>query len=347
MKDLKYLLAYIGPIAAYLGLYLGGYWSFGIIYVGFILIPLIELFTPGNTINLSAEQEETKLRTRFFDYLLYLNIPILYGILYLYFTKMAAGGLTTFEYIGMTMNTGSAVGILGINVGHELGHRLTKFEQTLSKMLLLPALYMHFFIEHNLGHHKHVSTPEDPATSRFGENIYAFFIRSVKGSYLDAWEIEKTQLQRRKITFWSMNNQMIQFQLIQFTYLLVIGFVFGWQVMALAVVVAIIGFLHLEAVNYVEHYGLVRNKLENGRYETVKPHHSWNSNHEMGRIFLYELTRHSDHHFKATRKYQVLRHFDESPQLPYGYPGSVLLAFVPPLWFSVMNKRVPRHQQAV
>ncbi len=340
MKDAKYLIAYVGPIAALLGLYFGGIWSFGIIYVGFVIIPIIEVFSTGTTKNLSEQEEESKLKSRFFDYLLYLNVPLLYGILWLYFTRITGSELTTFEYVGMTFNAGSAVGILGINVAHELGHRTTQFERFLSKTLLLPALYMHFIIEHNLGHHKNVSTPEDPASSRFGENIYAFFVRSVSLSYLDAWKIESQLLERKNVSFWSLNNRMIQYQLIQIIYLVVVGLLFGWAVLPLTLAVAVIGFLHLEAVNYIEHYGLQRKKLDNGRYETVKPHHSWNSNHELGRIFLYELTRHSDHHYKASRKYQVLRHFDESPQLPYGYPASVLMAFVPPLWFSVMNKRV-------
>jgi alkane 1-monooxygenase len=116
--------------------------------------------------------------------------------------------------------------------------------------------------------------------------------------------------------------------------------VFGTAPLIFAVVTAIIGFLLLETVNYIEHYGLQRKMQENGRYEPVLPHHSWNSDHELGRIFLYEVTRHSDHHYKATRKYQVLRHFDESPQLPFGYPMCMIIALVPPLWFSLMDKKL-------
>jgi len=134
---------------------------------------------------------------------------------------------------------------------------------------------------------------------------------------------------------------MIQFQLAQVGYLLVVGLLFGWKMLPFAVAIAVFGFLMLECVNYIEHYGLRRKLLPNGRYEKVSPRHSWNSDHELGRIVLYELTRHSDHHFKATRKYQILRHIDESPQLPLGYPTSILMALVPPLWFRVMNRRVP------
>lgn len=340
MNDAKYLIAYLGPIAAFLGFYLGGYWSFGVVYVGFIIIPIIELFTKGTTENLTAVEEETKLKSRFFDVLLYLNVPILYSLLYLYFTKIASGNLTTFEYVGMTLNAASTIGMLGINVAHELGHRQTKFERILAKTLLLPALYMHFIIEHNLGHHKHVSTPQDPSSARFGEHIYAFIWRSVTMGYRSAWNIEGNLLRRQGIAFWSTSNRMLQFVVLQLLYLAVCVIFWGINILPFVILIGVLGFLHLEAINYIEHYGLQRKKLPNGRYETVQPHHSWNSNHDLGRIFLYELTRHSDHHYKATRKYQILRHFDESPQLPYGYPGSVLLALVPPLWFWVMDRRV-------
>ena len=137
---------------------------------------------------------------------------------------------------------------------------------------------------------------------------------------------------------------MLRYQLIHIVYFIAVGLVFGWAVIPFAVVVGIAGFSMLEFVNYIEHYGLVRRKKDSGRYENVQAIHSWNSDHDIGRIMLYELTRHSDHHFKATRKYQILRHFDKSPQLPYGYPGSILLSMIPPLWYRIMNKRVAEHQ---
>ena len=260
------------------------------------------------------------------------------------------GGLATYELVGLVLSVGILVGANGINVAHELGHRSTSYEQHLSKLLLLPGLYQHFFIEHNLGHHKNVATPNDPATSRLGESIYAFWWRSVTGSYLSAWRIETNRLQKQGISFLSWQNQMLRFSLYTAIYLGVIAGVFGLTAMLFAIAAGITGFLLLESVNYIEHYGLVRSQMTSGRYEPVQPHHSWNSNHEVGRIFLYELTRHSDHHFKATRKYQVLRHFDDSPQLPQGYPASILMSLLPPLWFNRMNKRVAqarRIQQAV
>ncbi|MEZ5040527.1 MAG: alkane 1-monooxygenase [Saprospiraceae bacterium] len=339
-KDSKYLIAYLAPIAGYLGLYYGGWWSLGSVYVGFVAIPILETFLPGTPENLSAEEESNKLSNRFFDLLLYLNIPILWGLIAYYFFILDTRALQTYEIIGMTLNVGLIVGTIGINVGHELGHRTTRYEQLMAKGLLLSALYMHFFIEHNRGHHKNVATDDDPASAKQGEMLYSFWFRSIIGGYLNAWQLERERLSKlgKKVLSW--NNEMIRFQLYQLGYLATIVWLFDWNMAGYAIAIAATGVLMLESVNYIEHYGLRRKQLSSGRYEPVQPWHSWNSDHELGRIFLYELTRHSDHHFKANRKYQVLRHFEESPQLPMGYPVAILMSFVPPLWFSVMNKKV-------
>jgi alkane 1-monooxygenase len=335
--DVKYLIAYLAPLAGFWGVYAGGWWSLGSIYIAFVMIPLLEPFLPGSDRNLSPDEEKAKLSVRFFDWLLYLNVPLLYGLLIFFFHTLVNRDLTGGEMLGMTLNVGLVVGTIGINVAHELGHRSNKREQFLAKTLLLSALYMHFFIEHNRGHHKHVATPKDPATSRFNESIYAFWWRSVTGSYRHAWALEKRRLEALDVSPWSWQNEMVRFQVVQVMYLIGVGLIWGPTVACFAIGTAIVGFLLLESVNYIEHYGLVRKQLASGRYEPVTPRHSWNSNHELGRIFLYELTRHSDHHYKATRKYQVLRHMDESPQLPLGYPTSILMALVPPLWFKKMN----------
>ncbi|MFT4761251.1 MAG: alkane 1-monooxygenase [Paraglaciecola sp.] len=340
LKDLKYLLALIPTACAYIAVLWGGAWSFAALIFAFVGIPLLELFSFNNGDNYGSERKPSKLLDRFFDAMVYVNVPLLYVLIWLYFNRIAAGGLEVYEMVGMTFSVGIVVGSLGINVAHELGHRKTWYEELMSKMLLLTVLYTHFFIEHNRGHHLNVATVEDPATSRYGENIYAFWFRSTVYGYLDAWKLEAVRLNRAGQSIVSLNNEMLRLQLIQVAYLAVVGFVFGWQMVLFAVAIAIVGFLQLETVNYIEHYGLEREKMANGRYEHVKPHHSWNSNHDMGRIFLYELTRHSDHHFKASRKYQTLRHFEEAPQLPTGYPGSMLIALVPPLWFKMMNSRV-------
>jgi alkane 1-monooxygenase len=347
MKDWKYIIAYLIPISAFWGIHQSGWLSFGSVYVAFVLIPLFELFLPKSISNQKEEEEETRSENRMFDFLLYSHVPILYGIVFyaLYFFNSHI--FTTLETVGMVYNIGVLVGGFGINIGHELGHRNKVFEQNLSKLLLLPALYQHFFIEHNRGHHKNVATDLDPATSRFGENLYAFWWRSVTGSYMSAWRIENEQMKREGKPVMSWANGMIRFHVYQTAYLLAIGLAFSFSAALMAITFGIFGFLLLETVNYIEHYGLKRKQLANGRFEPVLPHHSWNSDHELGRIFLFELTRHSDHHFKATRPYQILRHFDESPQLPFGYPLSMITALVPPLWFAMMNSRIPREENSI
>lgn len=346
MKDAKYLFAYIAPLAAFAGIYLGGIWSLGSVYIGFLIVPVVEFFTTGSTENFQPEEEQRRTKSPFFDWLLYLNVPILFALLSYYFSTMRAGGLTGLETVAMTLNVGLMVGTIGINVAHELGHRQTWYELLMAKTLLMSALYMHFNIEHNRGHHKNVATDEDPSSARKGENLYAFWLRSVSESYVSAWKLEAERLRKINKSVFSFDNEMIRFQIVQVIYLLAVGLLFGWKMIGFALAVAVTGFLLLETVNYIEHYGLRRKKLASGRYENVAPHHSWNSNFELGRIFLYELTRHSDHHFKASRKYQVLRHFDESPQLPFGYPMAMIISLIPPLWFKIINEKIDTYSQA-
>ncbi len=341
-RDFKYLIAYVLPVSAYVAVLWQGWWSFSSVVLAFAIIPLMEQAIGGSARNLTEAEEAIKAASPRFDLMLYLNLPLLFGLLWLYFTAMTSGGLGWLETVGMTLSVGITVGSLGINVGHELGHRQTLHETLMAKMLLTTALYTHFNIEHNRGHHRWVATDQDPSSARPGEGIYRFWLRSVTGTYAKAWHLENDRLRKAGQAVFSLRNEMIWFQLAHLAYLSLVWWQFGWRGVGFAVAVAVLGFLLLESVNYIEHYGLRRKRLASGVYETVTPRHSWNSNHELGRIFLYELTRHSDHHFKATRKYQVLRHFDESPQLPHGYPASILMALVPPLWFRVMDGKVQR-----
>lgn len=307
----------------------------------FGILPILEIWSPVSTDNCADEAEKTRSNLLFFNVLLYLNAPILFGIIIGFLLVSATADLQLYEWLGLMLGTGLVIGTSGINVAHELGHRTNRLEQMISKWLLLPALYQHFFIEHNRGHHKYVATTKDPATSRKGEVLYFFWVRSIFQSWISAWNLEKARLIKAKMQIWSLKNEMIRFVIFQFAYLFLVYWYFGTSGVVSAASSALVGILLLETVNYLEHYGLVRRLLPNGFYEPVSPAHSWNSNHELGRIFLYELTRHSDHHYKSSRKYQVLRHLDNSPQLPFGYPTSVLIALVPPLWFRLMNPRLP------
>lgn len=341
--DLKYLLGFLGvPLIVLVSLHFNGYWVFFAPVVAFIFIPLAEQIIPGSKKNYAPEVENSKSSNSFFDFLLYLNVPIQYGLLVYFLYLVAYVDLTSIELTGKTISMGISCGILGINVAHELGHRTNKYEQGLAKSLLLTSMYMHFFIEHNRGHHKNIGTPIDPASSRLNEPVYVFWFRSIFGSYFSALNLEKLRLVRMEINAWSLKNEMIRFGIFQILFITVIAIIFGPVTLLYFLLAAAIGILLLETVNYIEHYGLQRIEIEPGLYEKVKPTHSWNSEHILGRLMLYELTRHSDHHFKANRKFQVLRYFEESPQLPLGYPASLIVALVPPLWFSIMNPRIKK-----
>ena len=341
MKDLKYLAAYTLPVSAIISLYYQGYWSYFTPFYAFVIIPVLELLLPLDSSNINEDELETKKNKVLFDWLLYLNVPIVYGLLIYALWLVSSQSISTFEIIGLTFSIGIVLGTNGINVAHELGHRLKTKERHLGKLLLLPSLYMHFFIEHKFGHHLHAATHEDPATAKYNQTVYSFWITSVIRQYISAWKLQNKLLNQQRTSVFSPKNDMLWYLIIQTLYLVLVLFVFGLTGLFFALSAAIVGFLMLETVNYIEHYGLLRKKLPSGRYERVKEVHSWNSNHVVGRIVLYELTRHSDHHYKSSKKYQLLDYHDISPQMPYGYPTSMVMSFLPPLWFKVMNPRIP------
>ncbi|MEQ8360599.1 MAG: alkane 1-monooxygenase [Cytophagales bacterium] len=338
-KALKYLSVFSIPVAVYISLTSNGWWTFITLIEAFLLIPFLELFINADDSNLSEVEEEMRSNDPIFDWMLYLVVPVQYAFL-IFFLFSIQESLLWWETAGRISAFGILCGVLGINVAHELGHRSSKFERFLSKSLLLTSLYMHFYIEHNRGHHKNVSTIEDPASSRINESLYRFWIRSIVYSYISAWKLEFERMKRKGLSKFSLQNEMLQFQFIQLFLIGLIALIFSLEVMLYFIAAATIGFLLLETVNYIEHYGLSRNKVNDKLYERVKPIHSWNSNHVIGRLMLFELSRHSDHHFKASKKYQLLRHHENSPQMPTGYPGMMLLSVFPPLWFKVMNKRI-------
>lgn len=345
MKDLKYLTAYSIPIVAIISLNLRGSWAFFTPVFAFVLIPIIEVILPVNADNLSPEEAESKKHNLFFDLLLYLNLPVVYGIVGWYLWSLTWAGYSTSELIGLTFSVGIAVGSNGINVAHELGHRTTRWERTLAKILLIPSLYMHFYIEHNFGHHLHAATKEDPASAKYNQNVYSFWFTSITRQYASAWRIQRDLLRREDNSFISIKNDMFWYLIIQLLYVGAIFYFLGFQALIVAFFIGLSSAILLETINYIEHYGLSRMKKESGRYERVKEIHSWNSNHVLGRVMLYELTRHSDHHYRAHKKYQLLEYHEVSPQMPFGYPTSMVLSLIPPLWFRIMNKHIPQEMK--
>ena len=339
LSTLKYLFVYTVPVIILLSLWSANLWSYFALVFIFGFIPFVELFTKGSTKNLTSKEEEKAKDNMFFDIILYGLVPLQYFILVYFLIQLGDNTLPLYTKIGMIICYGLACGGIAINTGHELGHRNTWYEQLMSKSMLLSTLYMHFFIEHNRGHHNNVSTDHDPASSRYNESIYSFYPRSIIGGWKSAFNLEAKKLTIQNKRVWSWHNEMLRFQFIQIALITTIALVFSLETMVCFIVGAIIGILILETVNYIEHYGLRRIKVGK-RFERTKPIHSWNSNHPLGRILLLELTRHSDHHYISSTKYQTLKHFDNSPQMPTGYPGMMVLAICPPLWFRIMNKRI-------
>jgi alkane 1-monooxygenase len=324
-----------------------GVGTYATVFYAFIVIPILDSVLKKNTENLNEEEAGEKKINKIFDWMLYINLPIVFGLLWVVFNRVENIEYTSAESIGLLLSTGILLATNAINVAHELCHRKKYFERFMGKTLFMPCLYMHFYIEHNFGHHINVATPEDGATAKYRQSLYSFWITSVTKQYADAWKKQKQLLKLKNLSFFSIKNDMLWYHLIQPAYLILAATLFSFKVMGFAIIVGIIAFLFLECINYIEHYGLRRLKNESGRYERVQSYHSWNSNHSIGRIVLYELTRHSDHHFKSSKKYQLLDCHDESPQLPFGYPASILLSFIPPLWFFIMNPLVPKKMKKI
>lgn len=341
-RALRYTTTFIGPALGLWGLTSTGMacWAFPL--VAFVLIPLVELIRSPDHYSLTAEEEQAALADPLFDALLVAIVPVQWGLLLLFLFTIDDVGTAPWDLAGRIATMGLLCGVYGINVAHELGHRARRWERDLSRALLLSSLYMHFIIEHNRGHHRRVATPDDPASARFGESIYAFWPRTILFSFISAWRIEADRMADQGRRTLSVHNEMIRAVVIEALFVGLIGFLWGTFTLLCFLAAAMIGILLLETVNYIEHYGLGRPINERGNHGRVQHIHSWNSDHRLGRLMLFELTRHSDHHFMASRKYQVLRSEPHSPQLPTGYPGMMVLSLIPPFWFRVVDPIVER-----
>ncbi|MBI1781065.1 MAG: alkane 1-monooxygenase [Sphingobacteriales bacterium] len=340
IRAFKYASPLIVFGMAYFAFTLKGWWVALPLLYAWIFIPLVELFIKPNNENVSKTEEELIKNDPLYDWWLYIIVVLQYVALFYFLQSMKDTTLSSYEIAGRTLSMGLLCGVFGINVAHELGHRVKTSEQLMAKALLLTSLYMHFFTEHNKGHHKRVATREDPSSARYNEPIYIFYFRTVIFSYISAWHIANDEMKKMGLSIFNWKNEMIQFHLIEIIFVGLIFYLYGWMMTIYFIAAAIIGFLLLETVNYIEHYGLQRKPTGEGKYERAMPEHSWNSDHTLGRLMLYELSRHSDHHYLASRKYQILRHHNDAPQMPTGYPGMMILSLMPPVWFRIMNKRI-------
>jgi len=344
---LGFLLAFFIPSLTLLGFALGGAWNFLTLAVVFGVVPILDPLLGKRLANYSETVNQNLKDSFYFRFITWLYVPFQLSLIVWGVVTVGSGTMTPLELTGFVLSMGTVTGGLGITIAHELGHRSGKWEQNLSKTLLMSVSYMHFFIEHNQGHHSQVATPNDPASARYGESLYRFYFRSVISSYKHAWLLEQRRLEKKRFAFWSLHNRMIRYSLIQLLFAVGMAWLGGLGGLLFFGVQSILAFSLLEMVNYVEHYGLCRKETEPGRYEKVTPLHSWNSSEMLTNFLLFNLQRHSDHHANANRRYQSLRYFEESPQLPTGYAGMILLSLCPPLWHRIMDPRAQLARQQI
>jgi alkane 1-monooxygenase len=317
------------------------FWFFGPLLV-FVAFPLLDVAIGLDATNPPDSVLKWLEQDRYYRWCTYLFIPVQYAGLVFACWLWSSGDLSVLESLGLAFTMG-VVGGIAINTAHELGHKRDDLERWLSRVALAQTGYGHFFIEHNRGHHVRVATPEDPASARLGESFWAFLPRTVKGSLTSAWGIECARLDRLGKSRWGLGNDIVGAWAMTVGLFAALAIAFGPVVLPYLLIQAVLGFSLLEVVNYLEHYGLLRQRKEDGRYERCRPEHSWNSNNVASNVLLYHLQRHSDHHANPTRRYQALRHVDEAPQLPTGYAGMIVLAWIPPLWRRVMDHRLLEH----
>lgn len=344
MHRLKYLLAFTLPASVTVAFEWKGWWTFFPVLIFFCIVPILELFIPPDRENMEKKIAEDEKNKRIYDYILYATVPVQVGFVGYFIYVIQDTSFLSLEFIGRVVSMGLMCGVIGINVGHELGHRLSRGEQFLGEILLLTSLNTHFLPYHNAGHHKNVATPNDSATARKNEILFLYWIRSHFGSYVEAWSLEIERLERENKSWISLQNRMVMYTFANVLLVGAIAFFLGVQTLVAFLIAAIIGILLLETVNYIEHYGLLRKQRDNGAYEPVRHQHSWNSDHILGRTILFNLSRHSDHHFSGSKKYQILKSHENSPQMPTGYPGMMLMALAQPVWFRVMNERLKHYQ---
>ncbi len=342
MTKLKYIGVYFSPILAIISLNLSGIWAFTAIIVLYLLVPISEQLIPQDKSNLSKKEKELAQSNQFYDWILYLLVPLHLYVIFLFLTKVSATNVPIIDLIAYTMTMGTILGVNGINGGHELGHKTHEpFKLFCAHVMLTTSLQNHFMTYHNSGHHRDVATPYDLTTARKGQNFYHFAVRSQIGGYFKTWRLESEKLQKKGRN--PLLNPMFIHTIIPWLFQGIILYFFGWPTAMMYLLASIFGISILESQNYFSHYGLERKLNEDGTYERVKAIHSWNSDHLIGRILLFELSRHSDHHFMGAKPYQILESKSDSPLLPFGYPAMLILGYFPFLFKPIMAKQLEKY----
>jgi alkane 1-monooxygenase len=328
-----FFLVFVIPVLVVVGVLAGGWASGAVVAFVFGAVPAFDAWLGHERRN--AERDAAHARR--FDVPLVLWTVTQIAVLAWWITREADAGLALAL---STLSVGLMTGGIGITVAHELMHRSSRLERALAEVLMACVSYTHFCIEHVHGHHRNVATPRDPASSRFGESVYRYLPRTIFGGLASAWSIEAERMTRSGHAVWHWKNRMLRYAAVQVVLYTTLLATLGGGAAALWAAQSLIAIVLLEVINFIEHYGLERRELSPGKFERVQPRHSWNASHRVTNWLLFNLQRHSDHHFLASRPYDLLRHYDDVPQLPAGYATMVLVALVPPLWRRMMDPRV-------
>lgn len=343
-KRYLYVLSILWPLVPVIGIALALNTGWGIFYgftviLWYVIISGVDALLPEDESNPPDSAMERLENDGYYRFLAYCTVPVHYVTLLACAWAVATLPMAWWEVMLLALSVGIANG-LAINTGHELGHKPKSFDRWMAKIVLAVVGYGHFMIEHNRGHHRDVATPDDLASARFGENIYQFALREIPGGCVRAWQHEKERLARRGKSVWSLENEVLQPALITFVLYGALIAYFGPVIIPFMAIQMAFGWWQLTSANFVEHYGLLRLKGPDGRYERCRPEHSWNSNRVFSNLILFHLQRHSDHHANPVRSYQCLRNFEGLPTLPGGYPIMFFASYIPPLWRALMDKRV-------
>ena len=339
MRKFKYFGAYLIPLFGLFTFKSTGVYAFFGLFFLYVLVPILEQILPLSSYNLNKAEKELAKESSFFDLTLYLLVPLHLFVIYSFLITVSSAAISALDLTACVLMMGTILGVNGINVGHELGHKTNHpFKMFLAHVMLTTSIQNHFVTYHNSGHHRDIGTPEDFSSAKQGDNFYYFALRSQIGGYFKTWKLESkrlTALGKNKLI-----NPMIIYTLIPLLFLTTIYFFFNFNTMLIYGITGIYGISVLEAQNYFAHYGLRRKKQENGRYEKVQPKHSWNSDHLIGRVLLFELTRHSDHHHMGAKPFQLLESKKDSPLLPFGYPMMLMLSYFPFIFKPIMKKHL-------
>jgi alkane 1-monooxygenase len=341
-RALPHAIGFLLPAIILYSARLGGAWTFFPLAVLYVIVPAIDAVVGLNRGNPEAAEEPSLSENPAFRAITWLWVPIQLALIVWGLEQVTSAAITPLEAVGTTLSIGLTAGAIGMTFAHELVHRPSRLERLFGEILLTSVTYPHFAIEHVHGHHRHVGTPRDPATARYGESLYAFLPRTVTGGIGSAWRIEARRLDKHGARVFDASNRMLQYAGVLVVLYASLGVWYGWRGLLFFAAQSVVAFGLIETINYIEHYGLVRQEIAPGQYERVMPWHSWDSTHRVSNWILINLARHADHHVAASKRYQVLHALDAAPQLPTGYGAMFVLALAPPFWRRVMDPRVAR-----